>query len=152
MPDAQRTQLPPVARAAVQGLAALWALGLQTLIAAAVVWWLVFGPGWLTEPGRAGIAVLGAVALAMPALVLLHFWRSLRRAAFMIAELADRTAAGERFDGPPGFFFRSIRMAMRQRGIGVLARPWYWAIAAWGFGSSIALILAAMILVVRALI
>ena len=152
MSEAPRTQLPPVARAAVRGLVALWGLGIQTLIAAAVVWWLVFGPGWLTEPGRAGVAVLGAVALAMPALVLLHFWRSLRRAAFMIAELADRTAAGERFDGPPGFFFRSIRMAMRQRGIGVLARPWYWAIAAWGFGSSIVLILAAMILVVRAVV
>ncbi len=152
MSDAPRTQLPPVARAAVQGLAALWALTLQTLIAAAVVWWLVFGPGWLTDPARAGFAVLGAVALAVPGLLLLHFWRSLRRAAFMIAELADRTAAGERFDGPPGLFFRSVRLAMRKRGIGVLAKPWYWAAAAFGFGSSIVMIVVAMILVVRALI
>ena len=94
--------------------------------------------------------MLAAIVLAAPGLVLLHFERSLRGAALMIAELADRTAAGERFDGPPGFFFRSIRLAMRHRGIGVLATPWYWAAAAWGFGASVVLILAALVLVAAA--
>ena len=151
MPDAPRTQLPPVARAAVRGLATLWVIGLNSLIAAGVVWWLVLGPGMLTDPARGGLAVLAAIVLAAPGLVLLHFERSLRGAALLIAELADRTAAGERFDGPPGFFFRSMRMAMRQRGIGVLAQPWYWAAGAWGFGASVVLVLAALVLAAAAL-
>ena len=150
MSDTPRLDLSPAARAAVRGLAALSGLGLTSVIAGAVVWWLMLGPGVLSDPVRSALAIVAAIVLAAPRLLLLHFERSLRRAALMIAELADRNAAGERFDGPPGFFFRSIRLAMRRRGIGVLATPWYWAAAGWGFGASVVLILAALVLVAAA--
>lgn len=142
----------PAARAAVRGLAALWALGLSSFVAAGLVWWFVIGVDAFADLPRGMLAAVAAVVLPAPGVLVLHFERSLRRAALMLAELADRNAAGERFDGPPGLFFRSIRLAMRQRGIGMLAQPWYWAAAAWGFGASVVLIIGACVLVVAALV
>lgn len=146
-----RPDLSSTARAAVRGLAGLRLLGLGSLAAASMVWWLVLGPDTLAGPGRAALAAVAGIVLAAPGLLLLHFEWSLRRAALMVAELVDRNATGERFDGPPGLFMRSMRLAMRRRGIGVLAAPWYWLAGAWAFGASVVLILGALALVVAAL-
>lgn len=152
MHEAPRLDLRPAARAAVKGILGLRVLGVGSLASGALVWWLVLGSTALAGPMNVAVAAVGALVLAAPGLLLLHFQWSLWRAALMLAELADRSAAGERVDGPPGFFFRSMRLAMRRRGIGLLATPWYWAAAAWGFGASVVLVLAACALTITAII
>lgn len=152
MHERPRPELPPAARIAVRGLVAMRFAGVGAVAAGAVVWWFVVGSDALGDPVGATLALLVAVALLAPGVLLLHFEWSLRRAALMLAELADRNAAGERFDATPALFRRSMRLAMRRRGIGLLATPWYWALAAWGVGASLVLLLAALVLVVAALI
>ena len=152
MHEGPRPDLTPAARVAVRGLAVMRVVGVGALAAGALVWWIVVGSDATADPVGATLAVLTAIALVAPGMLLLRFEWSLRRAALMFAELADRTAAGERFDATPALFRRSMRLAMRRRGIGLLATPWYWALAAWGFGASAVLLLAAVVLVVAALI
>jgi hypothetical protein len=142
-PHPHRSQ---AARAAVRGLAGLRLFGLASLAGGAVVWWATAGDGALDDPGRTALAALVAVVLALPGLLVLHFERSLRRAASMVVELVERSEAGERFDDEPWLFWRSVRLGMRQRGIGVLAAPWYWMAALWAFGASGLLIIGALVL------
>ena len=47
---------------------------------------------------------------------------------------------------------RSVRLAMRERGIGLLAVPWYWLLALWAFAASGLLILGALVLGLAALL
>jgi len=132
------------ARAAVRGLAALRLFGLAALTAGAAVWWATVGGGALDSPGQAALAVLAGALLALPGLLIGHFAVSLRRATSMVAELAERRASGERFDDEPGLFWRSLRLGMRRRGIGLLAAPWYWLVVLWAFGASGLLLIGAL--------
>ena len=140
------------ARTAVRGLAALRLLGLAALAAGAVVWWATAGEGALDSPGQTALAVLGGGLLALPGLLIVHFELSLRRAASMVVELVERRESGERFDDVPWLFWRSLRLGMRRRGIGLLAAPWYWLLVLWAFGASGLLLIAALVLGLAALL
>ena len=136
----------------MRGLAALRLLGLAALAAGAVVWWATAGEGVLDSPGQTALAVLGGALLASPGLLIVHFELSLRRAASMVVELVERRESGERFDDVPWLFWRSLRLGMRRRGIGLLAAPWYWLLVLWAFGASGLLLIAAVVLGLAALL
>ncbi|MDA1061533.1 MAG: hypothetical protein O2895_01240 [Chloroflexi bacterium] len=140
------------ARTAVRGLAALRLFGLAALAASAVVWWATLGAETFEGPARAALAVLAGALLAVPGLLVLHFERSLRRAASMVVELVEQREAGARFDDEPWLFWRSVRLGMRQRGIGLLAAPWYWLLVLWAFGASGLLLIGAFVIAVAALL
>ena len=137
---------------AVRGLAFLRLFGIASLAAAAVVWWLTAGEGATSSPPRFAMAAFLGTLMAVPGLVVLHFERSLRRAAEMVVELMQRREAGERFDDEPWLFWRAVRLGMRRRGIGPLAAPWYWLLALWSAGASGLLILGALVLALAALL
>ena len=140
------------ARSALRGLAALRLFALGSLAAGGLVWWVTAGAGALDSPGQTALAVPVGALLALPGLLIVHFEVSLRRAASMVAELAERRATGERFDDEPWLFWRSLRLAMRRRGIGLLAAPWYWLGVLWAFGASGLLLIGALAVGVVALL
>ncbi len=132
-------------RTAVRGLAALRLFGLSSVAAGAVVWWLTVGDGAMDSPARTAVALLAGGLLALPGLLIVHFELSLRRAASMVVELVERRESGERFDDEPWLFWRSVRLGMRRRGIGLLATPWYWLLVLWAFGASGLLLVGALV-------
>jgi hypothetical protein len=133
------------ARAAVRGLAALRLFGLASLAAGSVVWWVTVGDGAIDSPGQTALAVLGGALLALPGLLIGHLEVSLRRAASMVVELVERRDSEARFDDEPGLFWRSLRLGMRRRGIGLLAAPWYWLVVLWAFGATGLLLIGALV-------
>ena len=139
-------------RAARRGLAGLRLAALASLAAALVVWWLTAGEAALDSVGGGLAAALLAFALALPGLLLLHVDHSLRRAAGLVAELRERAGEGESWAQDRRLFMRSVRLAMRERGIGLLAVPWYWLLALWAFAASGLLILGALVLGLAALL
>ena len=147
------TRYPPdptlIAR---RGLLALQLLALAALVAAAVVWWLIAGADGLDSPGGLALAVVVGAALALPGLLLVHFTRTLYRASALAAELRERAHSDEPWANDPRLFMRSVRLAMRERGIGLLATPWYWLLALWAVGASGLLVIGALVLGLAALL
>jgi hypothetical protein len=147
------TRYPPdptlIAR---RGMLLLQLLALTSLAAAAVAWWLIAGDDALESPGGLVRASIIGAALALPGLLLLHFTRTLYRAGALAVELRERAQRDEVMANDPQLFMRSVRLAMRQRGVGVLAAPWYWRLAFWAVGASGLLIVGALVLALAALV
>ena len=135
-----------------RGLLALQLLALTSLTAAAIVWWLIAGRDALDSRGGLTAAVIVGAVLALPGLLLVHLTRTLYRAGRLATELRVRAQRDELWANDPQLLMRSVRLAMRERGLGVLATPWYWLLGLWAVGASGLLILGALVLGLAALL
>ena len=147
------TRYPPdptmIAR---RGLLALQLLALTSLTAAAIVWWLIAGRDAPDSAGALTAAAIVGAVLALPGLLLVHLTRTLYRAGRLATELRERAQSDELWANDPQLLMRSVRLAMRERGLGVLATPWYWLLGLWAVGASGLLILGALVLGLAALL
>lgn len=144
---------PPRDAAALarRALRALGLLALVSLAAAGAVWLAVAGRGAADSPGGLALAVVAGAALALPGLLLAHLARTLARAGAALAELRERPPGDPSWAGDRRLFARSLRLAMRERGVGLLAAPWYWLLALWALAASCLLIAGALALGIAAL-
>ncbi len=148
-------QVADPTRIARRGLRALELLAAGSLAAGAVLWWLIAGHDGIGSPQALAWALFLGCVLALPGLLLVHFVRTLYRAAGLIAELRERVAGpgpgGEEWASDGRLLARTLRLALRERGAGMIAAPWYWLLAVWAAGASAVLILGAVAFVVAAL-
>ena len=134
-----------------RALRALALLALSSLAAGFAVWLAVAGRGAAASPGGLALAAAAGLALALPGLLLAHFARALARAGALLDELRARPFGDPSWTGDPRLFARSLRLALRERGAGLLAAPWYWLLVLWALAASGLLIAGALALGIAAL-
>ena len=139
-----------------RGLRVLEAFAFVSLVAGVVVWWLIAGREGVGSSAQLALSAFIAVALLLPGLLLVHLARTIHRAAALIEELRERIAGargrGEEWTGDGRLLARSLRLALRERGAGMVAAPWYWLLALWAAAASLVLILGALVLGLAALL
>ena len=143
-------------RIARRGLRALELLATASLAAGVLLWWLITGHDGIGSPAGLVYAVLLAGVLVLPGLLLVHVARTLSRAARLMLELREQVGEaglrGEEWASDGRLLARTLRLALRQRGAGVIATPWYWLLALWAAAASGVLILGAVALGLAALL
>lgn len=135
-------------RIARRGLRVLALFAYVSLAAGALLWWLIVGRDGFGSPLGLAWAAFLAVALMLPGLLLVHLVRTIHRAAALIEELREQVAAagrgGEEWASDGRLLARTLRLALRERGAGMIAAPWYWLLALWAAAASAVLILGAV--------
>ncbi len=143
-------------RLARRGMRAVECFSFVSLAAGGLVWWLIAGRDGLGSPVEWALAAIIAVALLLPGLLLAHLARTLYRAAGLVDELREQLGEaarrGEAWTGDGRLLVRTLRLALRARGVGLIAAPWYWALSFWASVTSLVLILAAAVLSLAALL
>ena len=143
-------------RIARRGLRALELLATASLAAGVLLWWLITGHDGIGSPAGLVYAVLLAGVLVLPGLLLVHVARTLSRAARLMLELREQVGEaglrGEEWASDGRLLARTLRLALRERGAGVVATPWYWLLALWAAAASGVLILGAIALGLAALL
>ncbi len=144
------------ARLARRGLRAIELLAFASLVAGALVWWLIAGREGPATPVELTLAAVIAAALLLPGLLLVHLARTLYRAAAMLgelrAQLGEAALRGEPWSSDGRLLARTLRLALRERGAGMIAAPWYWLLSLWAVAASLVLILGAVALGLAALL
>lgn len=144
------------AQLARRALRVLEVFAFASLAAGAIVWWLVVGRDGPGSPAALALAAFIGVALLLPGLLLVHLARTLHRAAALVDELREQLAGaavrGEAWASDGRLLARMLRLALRQRGAGMIAAPWYWLLALWAAAASLVLILGAVVLGLAALL
>lgn len=139
-----------------RGLRAVEIFAFASLVAGVAVWWLIAGREGPATPVELALAAVIAVALLLPGLLLVHLARTLYRTAALVDELREQIAGaagrGEEWTGDGRLLARTLRLALRERGAGMIAAPWYWALSLWASAASLALILGAVVLGLAALL
>ncbi len=137
-------------RIARRGLRALELLATASLAAGVLLWWLITGHDGIGSPAGLVYAVLLAGVLVLPGLLLVHVARTLSRAARLMLELREQVGEaglrGEEWASDGRLLARTLRLALRERGAGVIATPWYWLLALWAAAAAGVLILGAVAL------
>lgn len=139
-----------------RGLRAIELLAFTSLAAGALVWWLIAGREGPAAPVELALAAVIAAALLLPGLLLVHLARTLHRAAALIDELrqqlGEAAVRGEEWASDGRLLARTLRLALRERGAGMIAAPWYWLLSLWAGAASLVLILGAVSLGLAALL
>lgn len=135
-------------RLARRGLRAIELLAFASLAAGALVWWLIAGREGPAAPVEYALAAVIAAALLLPGLLLVHLARTLYRTAAMLDELREQlgeaAVRGEPWSSDGPLLARTLRLALRERGAGMIAAPWYWLLSLWAAAASLVLILGAV--------
>ena len=143
-------------RLARRGLRAVELLAFAALVAGVLVWWLIAGREGPATPVELALAAVIAAALLLPGLLLVHLARTLYRTAAMLDELREQLGEaalrGEPWSGDGRLLARTLRLALRERGAGMMAAPWYWLLSLWAVAASLVLILGAVSLGLAALL
>lgn len=143
-------------RLARRGLRAVEILAFVSLAAGVIVWWLIAGREGPATPVELALAAVIAAALLLPGLLLVHLARTLYRTAALVDELREQIAGaagrGEAWTGDGRLLARTLRLALRERGAGMIAAPWYWLLSLWAAAASLVLILGAVSLGLAALL
>ena len=144
------------ARIAQRGLRALELFAVVSLAAGALLWWLIAVRDGIASPAGLVYAAFLAVVLVLPGLLLIHVARTLHRAATLMVELREQVGEaglrGEEWASDGRLLARTLRLALRKRGAGVIAAPWYWLLALWAAAASGVVILGAVALGLAALL
>ena len=143
-------------RIARRGLRALELFAVVSLAAGALLWWLIAVRDGIASPAGLVYAAFLAVVLVLPGLLLVHVVRTLHRAAALMVELREQVGGaglrGEEWASDGRLLARTLRLALRERGAGMIAAPWYWLLALWAAAASGVVILGAVALGLAALL